>query len=173
MLSRWVSFGQGHGGLVIHRHPTPSDGPTSYPVLDKSDPDPLPDWPQIKPEQTARLYTKFVETFFSTRVPDTGGRGSRMPFLSTYRDFDIVEDLFLQTIAGEFKPPPQKIEEMHQALMERFVRLRIARNVLPHSGPSDENRDALVQRIIERGHKGASCKIPGEGHLESRLTACP
>jgi len=36
MLSRWVSFGQGHGGLVIQRHPTPSDGPTSYPILDKS-----------------------------------------------------------------------------------------------------------------------------------------
>jgi hypothetical protein len=36
MLSRWVSFGQVQVGLAIHLHPTPSDDPTSFPVLDKS-----------------------------------------------------------------------------------------------------------------------------------------
>jgi len=39
MLSRWVSFGQGWVGLVIHPYPTPWDDPTPYSVLDKSDKD--------------------------------------------------------------------------------------------------------------------------------------
>ncbi len=37
MLSRRVSFGYVMVGLSIHQHITPSDDPTSQPVLDKSE----------------------------------------------------------------------------------------------------------------------------------------
>ncbi len=37
MWSRWASFGQVPLYWLIHRYRIPLDGPTSYPVLDKSD----------------------------------------------------------------------------------------------------------------------------------------
>ena len=36
MLSRWVSFGRVQVGLAIRLYPTPSDDPTSQPILDES-----------------------------------------------------------------------------------------------------------------------------------------
>ena len=38
MGSRWASFGQVIVYATMHRDRKPLDGPTSYPVLDKSDP---------------------------------------------------------------------------------------------------------------------------------------
>jgi len=45
-------------------------------------------------------------------VFDRAATGTRTPFLSTYRDFDIVGDLFFGTITGEFGSPPQTLAEL-------------------------------------------------------------
>ena len=51
-----------------------------------------------------------------------------MPFLSTYRDLDIVEDLFVKMITDEFDPLPQTLAEMRSLLIEELLRERIKRN---------------------------------------------
>ena len=56
-----------------------------------------------------------------------------MAFLSTYRDIDIVDQLFRETMTGALKPVPQSIDEMRQTLIKHFVRLRVVKITAPTS----------------------------------------
>jgi hypothetical protein len=106
---------------------------------------PVPDWTHIRPEQTERLYRAFIESFgFSARTPDPSSGKVRMPFLSTYRDFDIVEELFLKTLSAKPGLAPRTRAQMRTELIEQFIRRRIERNY--HAAPLDAT---FPQRVID------------------------
>lgn len=107
--------------------------------------DPVQNWPHLSPEQIGQLYQDFVRKFFSAEFADRG-IGQVMAFLSTYRDIDIVDQLFRETMTGALKPVPQSIDEMRQTLIKHFVRLRVVKNYRSHYGPSDEK---FAQRVID------------------------
>lgn len=105
----------------------------------------VPDWMHISPEQTERLYWAFIDSFgFSARTPDSSGEKVRMPFLGTYRDLDIVEELFLKTLTAKPVPPARTHAQMRTDLIEQFVRRRIELNY--HAVPNDAT---FPQRVID------------------------
>jgi hypothetical protein len=106
---------------------------------------PLPDWAHINAEQTARLHRAFLDSFgFSVRTPGASGETVRMPFLSTYRDLDIVEELFLNTLSAKPVLPARTHSQMRTGLIEQFVRRRIELNY--HAAPDDRT---FPQRVID------------------------
>ena len=107
--------------------------------------DPLKNWPHITPDQVGQLYQEFVKKFFFAEFSDRS-IGQIMAFLSTYRDIDIVDELFRGSMTGEFKPAPQSVDEMRQTLIKHFVRLRVVKNFRSHFGPSDAK---FAQRVID------------------------
>ena len=108
-------------------------------------PDPLQNWPRLTPEQVGQLYQDFVKKCFSAEFEDRG-IGQVMAFLSTYRDIDIVDELFRGTMTGAFRPVPQSVDELRQTLIKHFVRLRVVRNYRSHFAPSDAK---FAQRVID------------------------
>ncbi len=110
---------------------------------------PVPDWPRIPPATLERMYRAFIGEFFSNRtVVDRGSwRESVLPFLSTYRDIDIVGELFLETITGELKAAT--IGEMRKALIERLITIRIIENYKSYPTPNDvRSQQELAERVI-------------------------
>ena len=99
----------------------------------------------ITSEQVGQLYQEFVKKFFFAVFEDRS-IGQIMAFLSTYRDIDIVDELFRGVMTGEFKPAPQSVDEMRQTLIKHFVRLRVVKNFRSHFGPSDAT---FAQRVID------------------------
>jgi len=106
---------------------------------------PVPDWAHISPEQAARLYWAFIDSFgFSASTPGPSGENVRMPFLSTYRDLDIVEELFLKTLTGTPSQAPRSHTRMRSELIEQFVRRRIELNY-----PVAPGDVTFTQRVID------------------------
>jgi hypothetical protein len=112
---------------------------------------PVLDWSQITSAQTAQIYRSFGYTFgFLNRAQDPETGEMRLPFLSTYRDIDIFEKLFVETITGAFGPPPRTSAEMQARLIDRFLRLRIAMNYYALKLSDAKIHDASAERIIEK-----------------------
>ena len=112
--------------------------------------DPMPDPPGLSPELMGLLFEKFVKTFFwSEMTVDHGSwREFVRPFLGTYRDIDIVGELFLETLAGEFNQPT--LAEMRDALIARFISSRVVENYRPHTGIKDaKSQQDFANRVVK------------------------
>jgi hypothetical protein len=116
---------------------------------------PMPAWPTITTHETQTLFRVFVERFFSTRI--VLDKVEQMPFLSTYRDIGIVEDLFLETIAGKFKLPPASTpDEVRMQLIGRYLELRMAKNYHAQQSPDFARLviDEITKVCLKSLHKG-------------------
>ncbi len=111
----------------------------------------LPDWRQIDPFQTAALLHSFGDKFgFLTAARDPAGGNEQFPFLRTYRDIEIFQQLFIDTMTGAFEPPPRTPDEMQTLLIIRYLRIRSAMNYYRLKELSAAKiYDAWAQRVID------------------------
>ena len=108
-------------------------------------PGPEPKWKSITTGETTMVFLRFLDQIgFLAPARDPVSSVERRPFLSTYRDLGIVEDLFLDAVGGNLQPAPQTLAEMHDRLVEKFMKLRMERN-----WHSPSNNESLRQAVID------------------------
>lgn len=86
--------------------------------------DKLPSWNLITAQETGRIYNAFLKTF----AFEEDGFKDRLPFLSTYLDMEIMEELFMKTLDGSLRFDGKTRESMRMALVEQFLLRRIEYN---------------------------------------------
>jgi hypothetical protein len=84
----------------------------------------------VDQEQAGRIYYAFLNRFgFLTTTSSPDGT-MKMPLLSTYRDLDIVQELFLDALFGKIQIPLSSSDEARLQLFEHYLRKKIQMNCL-------------------------------------------